>query len=146
MVSSAMPSVAGYRAEAAHAGLFLVGRILLVALFVLSGSAKLTNIDGFATLLGTRFGLPAAYPLAAAGAAVEFITALAVIVGFKTRWAAAALVVFTLAATYLAHRYWTFPPDQVMNQYNHFLKNIALIGGLLMLIAAGPGRWSLDRT
>lgn len=125
--------------------LLLIGRLILAAMFVISGWGKLTNIDGFATYLTNRVGLPAGYPLAVLAAVVEFLGAVAVIVGVKTRWAALSLVIFTLIAAFLAHRYWSFPADQVTNQYNHFMKNITIIGGLLILFVTGPGRLSLDR-
>jgi putative oxidoreductase len=45
----------------------------------------------------------------------------------------------------LAHRYWEYPPAQVVAQYNNFLKNLAIFGGALLVFAAGPGRFSIDR-
>ena len=44
----------------------------------------------------------------------------------------------------LGHRYWTYPPAQQANQYAHFLKNLALMGGALMLFWSGAGRYSVD--
>jgi putative oxidoreductase len=125
--------------------LLLIGRVILAVMFVISGWGKLGNIDGFAGYLTGRLGLPAGYPLAVLAAVVEFFGAVAVLAGVKTRWAALSLAVFTLIAALLAHRYWTFPADQVTNQYNHFMKNITIIGGLLVLFVAGPGRLSIDR-
>jgi putative oxidoreductase len=69
----------------------------------------------------------------------------ALIVGYKTRWAAAALALFTVAAAVLFHNYWAMPAAQQMMQQILFLKNLAITGGLLMLMIAGPGAWSLDR-
>jgi len=43
------------------------------------------------------------------------------------------------------HGYWNVPADQVMNQSNHFFKNVAIFGGMLMVFAFGPGRYSVDR-
>ena len=124
--------------------LLLLARLALAAVFALSGWGKVTNPEAFAGMLTNRFGLPGAYPLALLAAAVEFLGGIALILGLKVRWAALALVFFTGIATYLAHRYWTFPAEQVMNQYNHFMKNVAIIGGLLAVIATGAGRWSVD--
>ncbi len=129
----------------ASSNLFLLlARIALAAIFALSGWGKMTNPETFGNGLTNRYGLPAGYPLAVLTAAVELIGSAALILGLKVRWAALALAVFTAIATYLAHRYWTFPADQVMNQYNHFLKNIAIVGGLLAVMASGAGHWSID--
>jgi putative oxidoreductase len=123
----------------------LVGRLMLAAIFIVSGLGKLSDVDSFAMMLTNRFGLPAGYPLAAIAAVVEFFGALAIIIGWQTRWASLGLLVFTVIAAFLAHRYWAYPPEQVTNQYNHFMKNFAIVGGLLILMGSGPGRWSIDR-
>ena len=47
--------------------------------------------------------------------------------------------------TALAHRYWEYPAAQVGAQYNNFLKNIAIMGGTLLLFVTGPGPYSIDR-
>jgi putative oxidoreductase len=77
---------------------------------------------------------------------VELGGAILLIIGWKTRWVAWALVIFVVAATFLAHRFWEFSdPGQAMNQRNHFLKNFAIAGGLLILAAFGPGPASADK-
>jgi putative oxidoreductase len=48
-------------------------------------------------------------------------------------------------ATALAHRYWEYPPAQMQAQYTNFLKNLAILGGALLLFLTGPGRFSIDR-
>ena len=67
------------------------------------------------------------------------------ILGWKVRWVALAMVVYTVIATAVAHRYWSYPADQAFNQMSHFFKNISLIGGLILLAAFGPGPVSVDR-
>jgi putative oxidoreductase len=54
-------------------------------------------------------------------------------------------ILYVVVATALAHRYWEYPPAQLGNQYAHFLKNIAIIGGLLSVFVNGAGRFSIDR-
>jgi putative oxidoreductase len=62
-----------------------------------------------------------------------------------TRYAALLLALFTAVAALIAHRFWEIPDAaQYMNQMNHFMKNVTIIGGFLVLFAAGPGRLSLD--
>jgi len=123
--------------------LTLIGRILLAVMFVLSGIGK---IGGFAGTVGyiSSAGLPMANLLAIAAIVVEIGAGIALIVGFKARWAAAALVLFTVAAAMLFHNYWTLPDDKQMLQQIMFMKNLAITGGLLMVMAFGAGAWSFD--
>ncbi|NUB14971.1 DoxX family membrane protein, partial [Azospirillum brasilense] len=89
-------------------------------------------------------GLPPPMPLAALGGAVECLGGPAGVLGAWTRLAAAAVVLFTIMATLIAHRYWTYPPEAQGMQRIQFMKNLAIIGGFLALIAAGAGRFSVD--
>lgn len=75
---------------------------------------------------------------------VEVIAGLAIAVGFKTRYAALALAVFTLLAAVLFHNYWAVPEAQMRVQQIMFFKNVALVGGLLFIAAFGAGPFSLD--
>ena len=76
---------------------------------------------------------------------VEIVAALMLIFGWQTRLAAWALLAFVIVATLVGHRFWSGDPAQYVNQLNHFLKNLAIIGGLLLLAVHGPGRAALDR-
>jgi putative oxidoreductase len=115
MTTHPTPSVVlEHNVVAPNEPLYALGRVLLAVIFIASGYGKLTGLEGFASMLGSRYGLPAPYALALTGAVVEVVGALAMIIGFKIRWAALALIVFTLIATYLAHRYWTYSAEQVM--------------------------------
>lgn len=120
-----------------------VARLFLATIFIVSGCLKLTAIAGFVGYL-TRLGVPEPQIMAYVVALVELIGGLLVLVGFKTRWAALVLCVFTGIALYLGHKFWAVPPDQFTNQLNHAMKNLALMGGFLMLFAFGPGRYSVD--
>lgn len=122
----------------------LVGRVLLVLLFLDAAFGKFTGFGGTVGYIGSK-NLPMPEVLAGAALVVELVAALLIVVGWKTRWAAAALIVFTLIATFTFHNYWAMPAAQQMIQKLMFLKNIAITGGLLLLIAFGPGRWSVDR-
>jgi putative oxidoreductase len=119
--------------------LALTGRILLAAIFVLSGISKLGDPAGTAAYVASA-GLPAP-TLAAWGAGLlETLGGIALIAGFRTRLFALALAGFSVVAAVLFH---SALADQ--NQMIHFMKNFAIAGGLLQLAAFGPGRFALSR-
>jgi putative oxidoreductase len=123
--------------------LLLIGRILIAVLFVRAGWGHISDLSGFATSLADM-GLPASYFVAVIAACVALFGPICVILGLATRYAALLLALFTLAAALLAHRYWALPPQEQMGQSNNFFKNVAIVGGLLVLFVAGPGRFSID--
>jgi putative oxidoreductase len=113
-------------------------------IFVRSGSDKLMNIDGFAAGLA-RGGVPMSGFFGWLGAAVEFISGVAIVLGFATRYAAVLMTAFVIVATLIAHRYWEHA-DAAMRRANdiNFFKNIAIIGGAFYLFVTGSGRYALD--
>lgn len=121
----------------------LMGRFLLAALFLPAGLSKLSGFEGTVGYIGS-VGLPFASVAAAAAVAVEILGSVALILGLQTRIAAAALAVFTLVASVFFHAFWAAAPEQAFVQQLMFFKNIAVIGGLLVLVSSGPGAWSLD--
>ncbi len=123
----------------------LVGRILLALMFLIAGIGKIGA--GFAGTVGYigSVGLPLPQVAAIGAIIVEIVASLALIIGWKTRWAALALAIFSVAAALLFHNYWAMPANQQMMQQIIFMKNLAVAGGLLMLAVAGPGAWSVDR-
>lgn len=123
--------------------LMLIGRIAIGQLYVVSGYGKITALSVFAAGL-TKDGVPAPDVMAVIGASVEFFGGLALVLGLKTRWAGALLVLFTIFATLLRHRYWEFEPPLRGGQYGNFYKNITITGGLLFVVVAGGGRFSID--
>jgi putative oxidoreductase len=122
----------------------LVGRVLLAAMFVTAGFAKIGGFDGTVGFIASK-GLPLPSLLAAGTIALEIVGGLALVVGFKARWAALALAAFTLVASVIFHAYWAMPADQQYVQQLMFMKNLAVAGGMLMVFAFGPGRFSIDR-
>jgi putative oxidoreductase len=122
----------------------LVGRILLSILFIISGFEKISGFEGtVGTIAG--HGLPMPQVLAAGAIAIELGGGLAVLAGWKTRWVALALIVFMIVITPTFHNFWGAPPEQAMNQQINFLKNVSILGGIFLLFAFGPGRYSVDR-
>ena len=123
--------------------LSLAGRLLIAALFLPAGIGKITGFAGTVGYIGS-VGLPLPAVGAVLAIAVEVLGALALIVGYQTRFAALVLALFTLAASFFFHAYWSVPAEQAFMQQLLFFKNIAITGGLLVLAAFGAGAWSLD--
>jgi len=122
----------------------LVGRALLAAMFISSGVGKIAGFAGTAGYIASK-GLPMSEVLAALAIFVELGGGLALLVGFKARWAALMIAVFTAVITPIFHNFWAVPEAQVAMQKVNFWKNLAIIGGMLMVFAFGPGRFSVDR-
>jgi putative oxidoreductase len=124
--------------------LLLVGRVLLGWLFLVSAWAKFMNMSGYVTYL-TNLKVPNPEFMSWIGAPVEFLIGVCLILGLATRYAALLCLLFLIVATALAHRYWEYPAPQVAAQYNNFIKNLAILGGTMLLLVTGAGRFSIDR-
>ena len=122
----------------------LLGRVAIAALYLPSGFSKLMNLDAFINQMDGR-GVPFAPILAPLGAAIEFLGSLLLLVGVQVRLAALALLVFTIVATLIAHRFWEYQDAARRMQQTNFFKNVAIAGGFIFLIAHGGGRWCLER-
>ncbi|KWV92228.1 LysR family transcriptional regulator [Erythrobacter sp. YT30] len=119
--------------------LALGGRLLLAAIFILSGVNKLGAVEGTIGYIASA-GLPFATATFYAVVALEIVGGVMLVVGVKPRLTAVALAVFSIVAAIVFHSDFA---DQ--NQMIHFLKNLALAGGLLQVAAFGAGRLSIDR-
>lgn len=116
----------------------LVGRILIAAIFVLSGASKITQPAATIAYM-TAAGLPVAPIGLVVAALIELGGGIGLILGYRTRLAASALAAFALVTAFVFHSDFS---DQ--NQFIHFFKNVAVAGGLLQIAAFGAGRLSLD--
>lgn len=123
--------------------LTLTGRLLLALLFLPAGLMKIGGFAGTVGYIASK-GLPMPALGAVIAIVVEVLGGLALLAGFGTRVAALVLAVFTVAATVIFHAYWAVPAEAQMVQQLMFFKNIAVVGGLLVLAAHGAGGWSLD--
>jgi putative oxidoreductase len=120
------------------------GRVIIAILFVMSGLEKVMDLDGTAAAIGSK-GLPLPEVLAIATAILELGGGLLIIAGWQTRLVSLALAVFTAVAAYFFHDFWHYPPGaEHTDNMIHLMKNVSIIGGFLMLCAAGGGRYSLD--
>ena len=122
----------------------LIGRILIAFIFIFAGYGKITGFEGTVGYIASKsVPLP---QLATIGAIiVELGGGLMLVAGWKARWAAAALAVFTLLAALIFHNFWAVPADQVQNTMIHFMKNISMLGGLIFVIVHGSGSLSVDK-
>lgn len=121
----------------------VAARVLLALMFVLAGFSKFGNLSGTAGYIASQ-GLPLPMVLAFGTAALEVVGGLALAIGFQARWAAAALAGFTVLASLLFHAFWAMPAEQAGMQQLMFMKNLAVAGGLLMVVAFGAGPASID--
>ncbi len=122
----------------------LVGRILVAAIFVLSGLNKMGDFAGTSAMMGS-VGLPMAESLLVATILIEVVGGLMIIIGWQTRYAAAALFLFMIPVTAVFHNPWAVADGAAAQQQMiHFLKNLAIAGGLLNLMAFGAGAYSVE--
>jgi putative oxidoreductase len=112
--------------------LYPVGRALVGLLFVASGINKLFAFSYVAGWMGSM-GLPLASLLLAATIALEVGGGLALMTGFQVRWASLGLALFLVPVTLIFHAFWSAGAAEFQNQLNHFLKNVAILGAMLVL-------------
>jgi len=121
-----------------------VGRVLLAIIFISSGLEKFMGLSDTAAAIASK-NLPMPNVLAIVTAAVELGGGLLIVVGWQTRIAALALALFTAVAAYFFHDFWHNPPGaEHTDNMIHFMKNVSIVGGFLILTGAGAGRYSLD--
>lgn len=119
--------------------LTFLARLGLSFIFIMSGFTKITNFEGTAQKM-TQAGMPAASFFLVGAIGFLLMGGLAVLLGFKAKWGAILLLLFLIPATFIFHLDITDPMQRIQ-----LVKNIAIGGGLLMLIAHGSGKFSVDR-
>jgi putative oxidoreductase len=110
-----------------HPLVSFIGRLLIVYIFATSGLAKILDWSGNVQYMSTRH--------------LPLIPVLLTI----ARVAAFIMFLYLTTVTVLFHNYWAFSGNAAGMQETHFRKNLAIMGGLLMIAAQGPGRWALGR-
>ncbi len=112
--------------------LYPVGRALVGVLFVVSGIGKILGFAGVAGWMASM-GLPFASLLLAGAIALEVGGGLALVTGFQARWASLGLALFLVPVTLIFHAFWDAGAAEFQNQMNHFLKNVAILGAMLVI-------------
>ncbi len=116
----------------------LVSRVLLAAMFLISGLPILFAPSGFAGYMGA-IGLPAPMLVTWIVIAIKVLGGLALVVGYKTRYAAYAIAAFSIGSALLGHTNWA-----EASELSNFFKNFAVAGGLLALSVSGHGAYSVE--
>ena len=116
----------------------LIGRILLVFIFLKSGIGKIEDFGGTAQYMASQ-GMPYANFFLVGAIFFELVGSVTVILGYFTRFGALLLVIFLIPTTLIFHNIFADPKMMV-----HFMKNVSMFGGCLILLASGAGRFSLD--
>jgi putative oxidoreductase len=117
---------------------YTFARILLASLFVISGIFKILGFSGTVAYMGS-LGLPAPTVAVMVAILVEFGAGLLLLSGSRfARPAALLIAIFTVGATLAGHRFWAVDAAAMQGQLNNFLKNISIIGGLLLFWTIKP--------
>lgn len=122
--------------------LVLLGRFLFSAMFIMS---SFKHFDGSLVPYAAGAGVPAAPLLVPVSGALILAGGVGVLIGFRARLSAWLIVLFLAPVTLAMHRFWGLPDAQAaMQQQIHFMKNLSLLGGALLIAAFGAGPMSLD--
>jgi putative oxidoreductase len=125
--------------------LSLLGRLLLALIFLGSGAMNhIPNFNGVVQEM-TKEGVPAPTVSHVLAIAFMLVGGISLVIGYRARFGATLLLIFLALACFYFHDFWTFEdPAQAQEQQIHFMKNLAMMGGMLIVIANGPGAWSID--
>ena len=122
----------------------LLARILLMALFITSGWSKLIDYQGTVGYLAS-INTPMPQVATAIAVIMEFFVGLAILFGVWVRPLALLMALFALGTGLIGHPFWSMEgADRAMNM-TQFYKNLAIVGGLLLLAVTGAGRYALMR-
>ena len=128
----------------------VLGRIAVSVVFIVFGYIQVTNIGNYLTnaavvkFVADTGNVVSPTVAAWTVAAIDLIGGLLVLIGFKTRWAALVLLVFVALTVWFAHPFWTMEGAARAANQAHALKNLAIMGALLLLAVHGSGRYSVD--
>lgn len=123
----------------------LVARILLALLFILAGINKIGGFAGTSGYIASK-GLPVPDVLAVLTIIVEIGGGALLVIGYRTRWAALALAVFSILAALIFHNFWTMQGAAANLNQVQFMKNLSIAGGMLALVYFGAGPLAADRS
>ncbi|HLA75855.1 MAG TPA: DoxX family protein [Gammaproteobacteria bacterium] len=120
----------------------VAGRLLLALIFILSGLNKIGDWDGSLQHM-TMKGIPYADILLGLSILIELGGGLLLALGLYARWAALAILLFLIPVTFIFHNFWAYAGMEQAMQKIQFLKNLAIMGGMLYVISYGSGNYSI---
>jgi putative oxidoreductase len=123
----------------------LVGRCLLGLIFIVAAWGKIMAYSGTAGYMASK-GMPLVPLLLPLTILLELGCGLMLVLGWHARLAAFLLFLFIIPTTVIFHNFWAAPPAQAQNQMNNFLKNLAIMGGMLYVIVYGSGPVSASKS
>ena len=121
----------------------LVGRLILAAIFLISGLGKIGNWGGTAGYMAAK-GMPLVSLFLLGAIVIEVLGGASIVLGLKARLGALALIVFLIPVTLIFHNFWAFEGQAMQQQVIQFLKNLSILGGLLFVAVYGAGPVSFD--
>lgn len=121
----------------------LAGRILLSLIFIMSGLSKIFDWSGTAAYMASK-GMPVIPFFLLMAILFEVFGGLSVLAGFKGRIGALALFIFLVPTTLIFHNFWAYDGMEKQMQMASFMKNLAIMGGLALVVGFGPGSLSID--
>lgn len=116
----------------------LLGRILLAAIFLWSAIRDIRGFESVAKMMGEK-GIPIPSVFLLGAIVFLLLGSIAIILGIKARWGAVLLILFLIPTTVIFHS-----PTGSEDQFMQFMKNLALLGGLCLVVANGAGPVSFD--
>jgi putative oxidoreductase len=123
----------------------LAGRILMSVLFLISGFFKIGGYSQMVAYSSSK-GLPMAGVAIACAAVIELAGGLAIIAGFQTKIAAWVLFLYLIPVTFFFHNFWAMQGAEQQQNMIDFLKNVSIMGGLVILASNGAGPYSVDHS
>ncbi|HEY3249323.1 MAG TPA: DoxX family protein [bacterium] len=130
--------------EKYQAQLALAGRVLLSGVMLWAAVFNVTHWTAQTALLAAGYGAAMGTLLLAVATGIEIVLGIPLLLGFRTRGSAAVLAAYVAVATIALHPFWTVGAAESQNELLHFVEGIAIVGGLLVIAAFGPGRISID--
>ena len=138
-------------------GAYTIGRILIPLVFLVEGIRKLVNVEGIAKILENANlpipdqvvpylgGMPKFQAAGYLIAGIEVICGLMIVVGLAARWAALLLIVFTAVTIVVSHHFWDMSGDAFYANLTQALKNLSIMGALLLIVAVGASPGAVER-
>lgn len=127
------------------AGISLVGRILLSAIFIISGLSKIGNFGATRDVLVAHH-MPIAGFFVLVSLIIEIAAGVCILLGLQARITSLILIAYLIPVTLIMHNFWSYMGMEHQMQLVNFLKNISIMGGLSQIAAMGAGPISIDQS